>query len=236
MEDWIRLGIEATERKDYDAAETYFKKAIAHYEAEANAGDVEAWKMLNDLYGGTFWNHRRIRNRSKASEARQKWCEGRLAQGDESAHADLAAIFEEKKEYSKAIEHHQWVADNADNLEEKSWAEYSLGNIYCDEVADEDAIEKAIVWYIRAAEHKNYDAMMALGNLYYRGDKVKQNNVEAFQWFVKAAKNGAGAPAMTMLSAMYERGQGVEKDLEKAKAIKKAMQNGKNWSSLKFDV
>jgi serine/threonine protein kinase len=87
-------------------------------------------------------------------------------------------------------------------------------------VAKNDA--EAVEWFTLAAKAGNSSAMLTLGGLYLLGnDGVEQNDEDAAKWFQKAAdlKNAA---AIYDLGKLYEDGQGVPRNMEKAKELREA--------------
>ena len=78
---------------------------------------------------------------------------------------------------------------------------------------------EAVEWFTLAAKAGNSSAMLTLGGLYLLGnDGVEQNDEDAAKWFQKAAdlKNAA---AIYDLGKLYEDGQGVPRNMEKAKEL-----------------
>ncbi len=84
-------------------------------------------------------------------------------------------------------------------------------------VAKNDA--EAVEWFTLAAKAGNSSAMLSLGGLYLLGnDGVEQSDEDAAKWFQKAAdlKNAA---AIYDLGKLYEDGQGVPRNMDKAKEL-----------------
>ena len=75
--------------------------------------------------------------------------------------------------------------------------------------------EKAIEWYLKAAEKGHKEAQYCLGKIYYDGRVIIQNYQEALKWFQLAADQGH-AESQFYLGEMYYNGCGVEKDDLKA--------------------
>ena len=69
--------------------------------------------------------------------------------------------------------------------------------------------QKAITWYMKAAEQNHVGAQYAVANLYAKewqnGRQVKPNADEAMKWYRKAADNGSGA-AIIALYKIYRDG------------------------------
>jgi serine/threonine protein kinase len=81
---------------------------------------------------------------------------------------------------------------------------------------------EALQWFKRAAAAGNSTAMVQLGAMYsLGGDTVPQSDEEAARWYQRAAdlKNPA---AMYDLAGLYETGQGVARDVNKARQLYQA--------------
>lgn len=73
------------------------------------------------------------------------------------------------------------------------------------------AYKQALALY-RPLAAKNYAVAQAgLGQMYFSGHGVKQDDVEAVKWFTKAAEQGV-ADAQNTLGWMYQNGRGISKD------------------------
>ncbi len=78
---------------------------------------------------------------------------------------------------------------------------------------DED---RALSWYLKAAEEGSPKAMRMVGEVFqYRGYENKQDHQQAFSWYQRAAQSG-DARAMYEIGWMYERGYYVAQDNEQA--------------------
>jgi len=73
----------------------------------------------------------------------------------------------------------------------------------------------ALIWYRRAANHGDRDAITEVARCYYHGIGTHKNLPKALQWYKKAAERG-DAEAQYTLGRAYEFGEGVEANLEKA--------------------
>lgn len=86
---------------------------------------------------------------------------------------------------------------------------------------------------IRNAEAGDADAQFTLGNLYYSGEGVKQDEVKAFHWHLKAAEGGHPM-AMQTVGYCYQFGEGVKKDI--AKALAWYRKGTPLWSGCRFHL
>ena len=85
---------------------------------------------------------------------------------------------------------------------------------------------QAVQWYRRAAEQGKAEAQNNLGEMYYKGEGVRQDYKQAVQWFRNAAEQGVDE-AQFYLGIMYYKGHGVRQDLALAQEwLGKACQNG----------
>jgi TPR repeat protein len=98
-------------------------------------------------------------------------------------------------------------------------AQFELGRMYAD---GEDYVYGALVEpngaeaarWLRLAAAQNIDAAeIALGDLYFEGRGVTQDDAEAARWYQKAEPNWLNP---TRLGILYEAGRGVPQDIERA--------------------
>jgi len=116
----------------------------------------------------------------------------------------------------------EWAIKAAEN--DNVDAMYLLGESYStdallrsdfDEEGSKEGFIKAAKWYQEAVKHNHAEAMLELSDLYESGDGVPKDEKQAFLLLEKAATLGV-PQAMNKLRYAYEKGMGVETDLEKA--------------------
>jgi len=84
----------------------------------------------------------------------------------------------------------------------------------------------ALQEWLRLAEQGDAAAQNNLGDMYYIGEGVPENDAEAVKWFRKAAEQGL-AEAQVNLGIMYANGEGVPgNDAEVVKWYRKAAEQG----------
>uniref|UniRef100_A0A914PSV5 MYND-type domain-containing protein n=1 Tax=Panagrolaimus davidi TaxID=227884 RepID=A0A914PSV5_9BILA len=118
------------------------------------------------------------------------------------------------------------------------------GHQYRDGIGVKRDYKKSAIFYSKAAENGNPEAMFNLGRLYYFGHGVLQNFKTAVFWLEKSAclkpekMKDSGVPeSQHMLGYMYYEGIGVEQDYhEAAKWFEKAVANGYTVSSNNLGV
>ena len=81
---------------------------------------------------------------------------------------------------------------------------------------DTNNFAEALPLLLRSANAGNQDAMNSLGDVYYDGRGVAQDDTKAREWYQKAADAGNG-DAMFNLGWLYEKGRGVTRDPTKAR-------------------
>ena len=70
-------------------------------------------------------------------------------------------------------------------------------------------------WFLAAAKQEHVIAMGKIGDYYYFGSGVEQNDESALEWYKKAAIKGH-PPAQFNVGHLYEKGRGCEIDLVQA--------------------
>ena len=94
---------------------------------------------------------------------------------------------------------------------------YELGLHYACGTQDEPSdFTKVREYFQRSAAAGYVPAMSRLGDLYYLGDGVSQDDQQALQWYEKAAKHGFHM-AMMQAGRMYYLGRGTQQDFTRAR-------------------
>jgi len=91
----------------------------------------------------------------------------------------------------------------------------NLGHLYRRGLGVDMDFEKAMSWYMQAANMGFDRAQANVGSMYLKGQGAKQDYVKASEWFTKAARNGHTISQYN-LGLLYEHGKGVEKSTSKA--------------------
>jgi SEL1 protein len=109
------------------------------------------------------------------------------------------------------VQYYQLLADRGDMQ-----AQYGLGLLHYQGGRGEMQYDRALHYFSRAAEGKNYYAMAYLGKLYLEGGPhIKQDNQTAYRYFKTAADNG-NPIGQAGVGIMYFHGSGRDKDYAKA--------------------
>ena len=107
----------------------------------------------------------------------------------------------------------RWMA-----LEGHEGAMLELGKIYLAGYTIEKDVDKAIIYFQKAADRANHEAMMMLGSMYRDGNGVQQDGKKAISYFLDAVnRTHDNGEAQSALGEMYRLGSdGVKKDMAKA--------------------
>ena len=184
--------------------------AFEWYHKAAEQGNGWAQYALGDLYNQPFKGHPRD------EKERVKWYKKAFAQGirelpglpeplspeamakaAELQAADCKVAVEKK---SKA------TANKAEDAEScyRTAEDYYYGN----NGKPEDE-EKAVKWYLKAAEQGHAKAQYMLGECYFAGRGVDEDEDEATEWYLKAAEQGH-AKAQFELGRLYYLADGYD--------------------------
>lgn len=135
-----------------------------------------------------------------------------------------ALQFIKQQNYSDAFPLFKQLAEQGD-----ANAQHNLGLMYeyGDGITQND--QQAVYWYTKAAEQGEAHAQNNLGLMYTDGGKgITQNYKQAVYWYTQAAEQGY-ANAQYNLGVMYANGQGVQRNVSKAKQYYRlACDNGLN--------
>ena len=90
-------------------------------------------------------------------------------------------------------------------------AQHTLGYLYEAGEGVRANIQKAMEWYLKAAEQGYPAAQTSVGLMYYNGGGIPRDCTAAAGWFRKAAEQG-DSMGQNMLGILYEHGEGVTQD------------------------
>ncbi|MCO5230390.1 MAG: sel1 repeat family protein [Chitinophagales bacterium] len=199
----FKKGAEAIKDGNKDAGLQMIRQAALN-------NDNEASTALGGLYyAGTFVE--------QDIDSAIFWLEKAASLGKVDAAGFLGNIYlndVSPKNVSKAKEWFEKAAqqNNVDAL-------YNLGIIYSNDQGDGSPLDfaKAIMYFSKAAELGDLESYEAIGSIYGTGGgNVKQDYQEAFSWYLKGAEKG-NETCMGRVGVMYHKGEGVQKNIAKAK-------------------
>ena len=181
----------------YDATEN-LGSAVEWYEKAAEAGNARAAWKLGDLL------------QPYTSEQAHDWYQKAAAGGELRAALRLGDYYRER-DPAKARTYYE-----AATALGEAEAHYKLAELL------RQSEPKTAREHYRKAALTNYDstksdakAATALGDIYRHGENVPQNLTEAYSWYSMAGS----IPANMALAAMFENGEGVEADRERARLL-----------------
>lgn len=150
-----------------------------------------------------------------------------LPQGETELTVESEAYLElAKEDISKCkYEDARWYLETAVKSANPQ-AEYLLGYLHACALGCDRDIEKALLWYLRAAEHGYAPAQTAAASIYIDGEDVPQNYAEAYR-LLSLAVQKEYTEAEFRLGLMYSEGLHAETNPEKAVYwMEKAAQKG----------
>ena len=118
----------------------------------------------------------------------------------------------------------KWKLESCRNIaqrdnEEGVGAQVLLGTAFLYGLGDVDQeLQKALKWFVGAAERNFVPASNFLGTAYFDGWGVRKNYDEALHWFTAAAEKGY-APSQNNLGVMYLDGLGVDQSYDEAERL-----------------
>ena len=203
--------------EDKNEAKTWYQKV---YEGRGEVAGYAA-RCIGNLY-------LQINNYESAVE----WCRRGAELGDDYAMLNTGLFYEYgkgvEKDWHKAVEWYQKAYEIKGECAGK--AACNIGILF----GDDGDYESAVEWYQRGAELGDDISMLALGIGYEEGIGVEKDWRKALEWYRKVyEKNGEWKEraevqiekinaengddfAMLSLGGRYERGDGVEEDLDQA--------------------
>jgi len=184
-----------------------YQAAYAILNPLAEAGDVEAQKMLGIMYD---YGHGVSADPQKALE----WYILAAEQGQASVQYQVGTKYFKgeaiTRDYAEAARWWQLAADNG-----QEDAQFNLGLMYFRGIGLAQDDQKAAEMFSRAAEQEHGHAQYSIAVMYAFGRGVTQNYDTALQWFTRAADKGI-AQAQYNLGIFYENGYSVEKNINRA--------------------
>ncbi len=199
-EELYQAGKAAFDAEDYGKAMDYFQLA-------ADAGNVEGWRGLGNLYANgagveTDYN-RAIEYYQRAAEL-----------GDAKAFYNIGVFYQYgmgvKPDIGQAVEYYEKAAMLDDSV-----ACVLLGSLYQYGEWVEQDIGKAAEYYQKAVDLGDTSVCYTLGAMYYSGEGLEQDYGKAAEYYQKAAEVGV-VQALCDLGMMYYTGEGVEQDYGRA--------------------
>lgn len=215
---WIVEVVEADEKKRSDAGTDPIAVADAgsvnsqsdfdRILESAQQGDADAQFQL-----ARIWHTGRGVSRDNTKAVH--WYNKAADQGHTDAQLFLGSMYDHgigvAQDPTEAARWYRKAADQGNNT-----AQYLLGSAYYGGRGVGKNDIEAERWFRKAAEQGHTYAQGSLADLYnIGGTGVAQDYAEAARWYRKAAKQGYGQ-AQYELGRMYEKGRGVEKNLDAA--------------------
>ncbi|KAI1315846.1 hypothetical protein EDD11_000281 [Mortierella claussenii] len=114
----------------------------------------------------------------------------------------------------------EWFLKSAGQGYHKAWS--NLARL----MSSQKRYDEAKAWYCKAASFGDAHAQYSLGEMYFRGCHIPQDDTQALEWFHKAAFQG-NMDAEYSVGYMHQHGRGTRRDDEEAeKWYMRAMERG----------
>jgi uncharacterized protein len=162
-----------------------FVRAEKNYIKAAELGDANSQQGLCLMY-------RTGLGVAKNLKSAEKWCERAALNGVDGAGHELGLVYEENKNYTKAI---YWYAlDDEKGYQKKHDSRFKLGNIYYHGIGVNKDYKKAFEYYEKAAFEDGLkppkDTKYFLGLMYQLGQGTPKDLNLSINWYEKAANEG----------------------------------------------
>lgn len=200
------LGVAAST----DKAVSWFKKASA-------AGDQYSKNSLNTIFADNYKKGLEFYENKKFSEALQVWLPI-AEEGHYDAQGYLGDIYRlgklGKPDYSEAAKWYKLAAD-----QEGSYEAYQLALLLKDGKGVSKNAQEAYRYFKKAADKGKSDAYFYVAYFLSEGEGVSKDLTEARNWYEKALAEKPTNAIQNNLALMYQRGEGGDLNLNKAKEL-----------------
>ena len=192
---------------------------IPALEAAATKGDISAQSKLADRY---YYGV----GVPKDVDVFLKWANAAAAEGDPHSQVLLAYYyFNYPKNYKEGL---HWAQKAVD--QEWPRGERFMGWLYSNGVGVDQDDQKAVEWWIKAANHGDDGAARNLARTYARGAGfIKRNEAEAIKWWGIASSNGDRDATWRMMRYKWKKLMGRDDEA-------RSLLEGYDEFSNKFDI
>ncbi|MFC3847719.1 tetratricopeptide repeat protein [Helicobacter baculiformis] len=131
-----------------------------------------------------------------------------------TAYTDLGNLYQQAKQYKKALEAYQKAADKGDDA-----AMIQLGTMYSSGLGVAKDYHKAFKYFEKASLKWNVAGLVELGVMYEYGLGVKKDYAKAMEYYQKGKTDNKGNMALgayVQIGHLYFEGLGVKKDYAQA--------------------
>lgn len=212
--------------KNGDGVTCDYLNAVKWYKKAAGQNNCDALFNLGSMYR-YGWGVRQ-----DYDEAAKCYVRAAL-KGDDRSQYELGELYQDEiwpsHDLNEALKWYRKAADEGNGA-----AQYRIGSMYENGKGVGRNIDEALTWYGMAAENENKEAQKRLdqlclvaaqrgdakaqyklGEKYYSGDGIEEDDGLAAKWYRKAAEQG-NAAAQYRLGYMYQGGLGVAQNYAEA--------------------
>ena len=210
-----------------------YEKSLHFLESAASQNNPEAMVLIAYQYengkGVAIDYEKPLQWLARAEQSCHLWLKQELSEKDREYYGSLLQDVDNKRKHYESVSCVELIGREDCPMEQRhkafsrlselahegkdSRAQVSMGKF----VGQDD--QKALEYYLMAAENGSTGAMNNIGNFYFHGKGVAKDYGKAFAWYRKAADLSGNAAAECSLGMCYQYGYGTAVDYEKARSF-----------------
>lgn len=216
-----------------------YEKSLHFLESAASQNNPEAMVLIAYQYengkGVAIDYEKPLQWLARAEQSCHLWLKQELSEKDREYYGLLLQDVDNKRKHYESVSCVELIGREDCPMEQRqkafsrlselahegkdSRAQVSMGILYEEGkfVGQDD--QKALEYYLMAAENGSTGAMNNIGNFYFHGKGVAKDYGKAFAWYRKAADLSGNAAAECSLGMCYQYGYGTAVDYEKARSF-----------------
>lgn len=216
-----------------------YEKSLHFLESAAGQNNPEAMVLIAYQYengkGVAIDYEKPLEWLARAEQSCHLWLKQELSEKDREYYGSLLQDVDNKRKHYESVSCVELIGREDCPIEQRqkafsrlselahegkdSRAQVSMGILYEEGkfVGQDD--QKALEYYLMAAENGSTGAMNNIGNFYFHGKGVAKDYGKAFAWYRKAADLSGNAAAECSLGMCYQYGYGTAVDYEKARSF-----------------
>lgn len=216
-----------------------YEKSLHFLESAASQNSPEAMVLIAYQYengkGVAIDYEKPLQWLARAEQSCHLWLARELSKKDREYYGSLLQDVDNKRKHYESVSCVELIGREDCPMEQRqkafsrlselahegkdSRAQVSMGILYEEGkfVGQDD--QKALEYYLMAAQNGSTGAMNNIGNFYFHGKGVAKDYGKAFAWYRKAADLSGNAAAECSLGMCYQYGYGTAVDYEKARSF-----------------
>lgn len=216
-----------------------YEKSLHFFESAASQNSPEAMVLIAYQYengkGVAIDYEKPLQWLARAEQSCHLWLARELSEKDREYYGSLLQDVDNKRKHYESVSCVELIGKEGCPMEQRqkafsrlselahegkdSRAQVSMGILYEEGKFVKQDDQKALEYYLMAAENGSTGAMNNIGNFYFHGKGVAKAYDKAFTWYRKAADLSGNAAAECSLGMCYQYGYGTAIDHEKARSF-----------------